>query len=203
MKVAERQLFLTEDPAERVRRAMELGALIRDRVGDDRKAVSIFERVLEIDPENMEALHGAATLYVKTGDYQRLAYADEKLLEREADNDERQRSDARDRGVCTRITWTTPRAASSGTGAPTSRRPDGESLQMVDQAAERHGLFEELIQIYEGARARATEPIEQLAASLKIALICDDKLRDPRRAFATLVDALPADPAGRELLAQP
>src|SRR3546814_17037278 len=82
-------MFLTEDPGERVRRAMELGALIRDRVGDDRKAVSIFERVLEMDPENMEALHGAATLYVKTGDYQRLAYADEKLLERGANNDER------------------------------------------------------------------------------------------------------------------
>ena len=78
--------------------------------------------------------------------------------------------------------------------------PDAEGLQLVDQAAERHGLFEELIQIYEGARARASEPIEQLAASLKIALICEEKLRDPARAFATLCDALPADPAGRELL---
>ena len=78
--------------------------------------------------------------------------------------------------------------------------PDAEGLQLVDQAAERHGLFEELIQIYEGARARAGEPIEQLAASLKIALICEEKLHDPARAFATLCDALPADPAGRELL---
>ena len=42
--------------------------------------------------------------------------------------------------------------------------------------------------------------MEQLAASLKIALICEEKLRDPARAFATLVEALPADPAGRELL---
>ena len=200
VKVMERQMFLTEDPVERVRRAMQLGALIRDRVGDDRKAVSIFERVLEMDPENMEALHGAATLYVKTGDYQRLAYADEKLLEREADNDERKRLMLEIAGLYENHLDDAPR------GFEWYRRayletPDGESLQMVDQAAERHGLFEELIQIYEGARARATDPIEQLAASLKIALICDDKLRDPRRAFATLVDALPADPAGRELLA--
>ena len=200
VKVMERQMFLTEDPAERVRRAMELGALIRDRVGDDRKAVSIFERVLEMDPENMEALHGAATLYVKTGDHQTLAYTDEKLLEREADNDERKRLMLEIAGLYENHLDDAPR------GFEWYRRayletPDGESLQMVDQAAERHGLFEELIQIYEGARARATDPIEQLAASLKIALICDDKLRDPRRAFATLVDALPADPAGRELLA--
>ena len=32
----------------------------------------------------MEALHAVADLYVKTGDHQRLAYADEKLLERES-----------------------------------------------------------------------------------------------------------------------
>ena len=106
----------------------------------------------------------------------------------------------RDRRRSTRTTWTSPGAASSGTAAPTSRRPTPRACRLVDQAAERHGLFEELIQIYEGARARAAEPIEQLAASLKIALICEEKLRDPARAFATLVEALPADPAGRELL---
>src|SRR5262249_52446297 len=78
--------------------------------------------------------------------------------------------------------------------------PDTEALQLVDATAERHGLFEELIQIYEGARARAADPIEQLAASLKIALICEEKPADPARAFATLREALPADPAGRELL---
>ena len=200
VKVMERQIFLTEDPVERVRRALQLGALIRDRVGDDRKAVSIFERVLEMDPENMDALHGAATLYVKTGDHQRLAYADEKLLERTAESDERKRLMLEIAGLYENHLDDAPR------GFEWYRRayletPDGESLQMVDQAAERHGLFEELIQIYEGARARATEPIEQMAASLKIALICDEKLGDPRRAFVTLVDALPADPAGRELLA--
>src|SRR6185503_5046842 len=36
--------------------------------------------------------------------------------------------------------------------------------------------------------------------SLKISLICEEKLNDPPRAFATLVEALPVDPAGRELL---
>ena len=72
-----------------------------------------------------------------------------------------------------------------------TENPTAENLQVVDAAAERHGLFEELIQIYEGARERAAEPIEQLAASLKIALICEEKLDDPARAFPTLVDALP------------
>src|SRR5262245_33875391 len=199
VKVAERQLFLTEDPALRVPRAMELGALTRDKLGDDKKAITIFERVLEMDADNMDALHAAADLYVKIGDHQRLAFADEKLLERESDPDER-------RVLMLQIaSLYETHLEDPARGFEWYRRayletPDAEGLQLVDQAAERHGLFEELIQIYEGARARAGEPIEQLAASLKIALICEEKLRDPARAFATLADALPADPAGRELL---
>ena len=141
-----------------------------------------------------------ADLYVKTGDHQRLAFADEKLLERESDPDERRVLMLRDRGAVRDASGRCRRAASSGTGARTWRRPTPRACSSSIRPAERHGLFEELIQIYEGARARAGEPMEQLAASLKIALICEEKLRDPARAFATLCDALPADPAGRELL---
>jgi tetratricopeptide (TPR) repeat protein len=199
VKTAERQLYLTEDPGLRVPQAMELGALVRDKLGDDKKAIAIFERVLEMDAENMEALHEAADLYKKIGDYQRLAYANEKLLERESDADERRVLMLQIASLYETHLDDAPR------GFEWYRRayletPDAEGLQLVDQAAERHGLFEELIQIYEGARARANEPMEQLAASLKIALICEEKLRDPARAFATLTEALPADPAGRELL---
>ncbi len=199
VKVAERQLFLTEDPALRVPRAMELGGLVRDKLGDDKKAITIFERVLEMDADNLEALHAVADLYSKVGDHQRLAYAHEKLLERETDPDER-------RVVMLQIaTLNETHLDDAARAFEWYRRayletPDTEGLQLVDQAAERHGLFEELIQIYEGARARASEPIEQLAASLKIALICEEKLKDPARAFSVLCDALPADPAGRELL---
>jgi tetratricopeptide (TPR) repeat protein len=199
VKVAERQLFLTEDPALRVPGAMELGALVRDKLADDKKAITIFERVLEMDADNMDALHAVADLYAKIGDHQRLAYADEKLLERESDPDER-------RVLMLQIATLyethldDPSRSFEWYRRAYLETPDAEGLQLVDQAAERHGLFEELIQIYEGARARAGEPMEQLAASLKIALICEEKLRDPARAFATLVEALPADPAGRELL---
>ena len=152
-----------------------------------------------MDADNLEALHAVADLYSKVGDHQRLAYAHEKLLERETDPDER-------RVVMLQIaTLNESHLDDAARAFEWYRRayletPDAEGLQLVDQAAERHGLFEELIQIYEGARARASEPIEQLAASLKIALICEEKLKDPARAFQVLCDALPADPAGRELL---
>jgi tetratricopeptide (TPR) repeat protein len=199
VKIAERQLFLTEDPAERVPRSMEFAALVRDRLGDDRKAISIYERVLEIDPENLVALEAVAGLYGTTGNYQRLAYANEKLLERIEEPTARRKLLVQI-GEIYENHLDEPRRGFDWYRRAYLEAPTAENLQLVDQAAERHRLFEELIQIYEGARARATETFEQLAASLKIALIYEEKMDDPARAFQTLVDTLPADPAGDELL---
>jgi tetratricopeptide (TPR) repeat protein len=199
VKIAERQLFLTEDPAERVPRSMELAALVGERLGDDRKAISIYERVLEMDPENLGALEAVAGLYGKTGNYQRLAYADEKLLERTEEPAARRKLLV-EIGEIYETHLDEPHRGFDWYRRAYVESPSAENLQLVDQAAERHGLFEDLIQIYEGARARATEAFEQLAASLKIALIYEEKLADPARAFRTLVDTLPADPAGDELL---
>ena len=204
VKIAERQLCLTDDP----RRA---GA--RARWSWRRSSATSWATTARPSPSTSacwrstptiwQALEAVAGLYGKTGNYQRLAYADEKLLERTEDPEARRTAPAPDRRHLRDASRRRRAAVSSGTGAPISRAPTAENLQLVDQAAERHGLFDELIQIYEGARARASEPFEQLAASLKIALICEEKLNDPARAFQTLVDALPTDPAGDELLPQP
>jgi tetratricopeptide (TPR) repeat protein len=199
VKVAERMLFLTEDPALRTPRALELGVLWRDRLGDEKRAVTAFERVLEIDGDNLEALQALAALYAKLGNHQRLAFTDEKLLEQT-------REPAPRRQLMVEIArlyedqLADPQLAFEWVRRAYTEEPDAEALQLVDATAERHGLYEELIQIYEGARARTAEPAEQLGASVKIALICEEKLADPARAFATLREALPADPAGRELL---
>jgi tetratricopeptide (TPR) repeat protein len=200
VKIAERQLFLAEDPAERVPRSMELAALVRDRLGDDRKAIAIYERVLEIDPENLAALEAVAGLYGTTGNYQRLAYADEQLLARTSDPGTRRKLLV-EIGEIYETHLAEPSRGFDWYRRAYLESPGPENLQLVDEAAERHGLYEDLIQIYEGARARTAETFEQLAASLKIALVYEEKLADPARAFQTLVDALPADPAGDELLA--
>ncbi|MDB4980617.1 MAG: Tetratricopeptide 2 repeat protein, partial [Myxococcales bacterium] len=199
VKVAERQLFLTEDPAQRTPRALEVGVLWRDRLGDDKKAITAFERVLEIDQHNLDALHALAALYTTTGNAQRLAFTDEKLLDQTSDPADRRRL-LLEVARLYEEKLDDPRVAFEWFRRAYTESPDGESLKLVDAAAERNGLFEELIQIYEGARARAAEPFEQLAASLKIGLICEEKLQDPARAFATLRESLPADPAGDELL---
>ncbi|HMC93748.1 MAG TPA: tetratricopeptide repeat protein, partial [Polyangia bacterium] len=174
VKIAERQLFLAEDPAERVPRSMELAALVRDRLGDDRKAIAIYERVLEIDPENLAALEAVAGLYGTTGNYQRLAYADEQLLARTSDPGTRRKLLV-EIGEIYETHLAEPSRGFDWYRRAYLESPGPENLQLVDEAAERHGLYEDLIQIYEGARARTAETFEQLAASLKIALVYEEK----------------------------
>ena len=48
--VAEKQLFLEEDPGAKSEQALEIGVLWRDRLDDPRKAMAAFERAVEIDP---------------------------------------------------------------------------------------------------------------------------------------------------------
>ena len=201
VKVAERQLFLTEDPAQRMPAAMAAGRRwSATSWATTRRRSRSSSACWRWTPDNMEALHAR----------RRPVRQDRQLTSgwrsptrscwnASPDPDER-------RVLMLQIAALYENHLDDAArGFEWYRRayletPDAEGLQLVDQAAERHGLFEELIQIYEGARARAAEPMEQLAASLKIALICEEKLRDPARAFATLCEALPADPAGRELL---
>ncbi len=199
VKIAERQLFLVEVSEERLRRALELGALIRDRLRDEHKAIAAFERALEINPRSLEAMRALAPLYESTRDWGRVIALSERTLDLTEDVDERFAL-MLDIADVAEQHQQDPKAAFEWYRRAYVEHPTAESLERVDAAAERHGLFDELIAVYEAARARAAEDIEQIAASLKIASICEDKLADAPRAFAVLRDALPADPAGRQLL---
>ena len=79
--VAEKQLFLEDDPAARPAQALQIGELLRDRLNDPRRAITAFERAVEIDPQNRAGLTALAALYAGAGEWQRLIAADEKLLE--------------------------------------------------------------------------------------------------------------------------
>ena len=66
---------------------MEIGELLRDRLNDPRRAISAFERAVEIDPQNQAGLTALAALYAGAGEWQRLIATDEKLLELQSPDD--------------------------------------------------------------------------------------------------------------------
>ncbi len=199
VSVAERQLFLAEDPHERAAGGLDVGLLWRDKLKDPKKAMAAFERVIEIEPANLEALHALAPLYAAASEWERLVFTDERLLEQAEEPGERRRlmfeiAQTYERGL------REPRRSFEWYRRAYVESPDEPALSQLEEVAEAHGLWEELIQVYAGEGARSTDPGEQVEVSLKVAGLCEQRLRSPARAFMVLRDALPSEPAGTRFL---
>ncbi len=197
--VVERQIALADDPGEKATRSFELGGLWRDKLRDPRKATSAFERVIEIEPENIEALGALAPLYAAAGDAERLVSTDERLLPHAQDPRERRRlmfeiAETRERGL------RQGRQAFEWYRRAYTEAPDDEALGRMEAVAGASGLWEDLIAVYAGDGARSTDPAEQVVVALKVAGLCERRLRSPGRAFEVLREALASEPAGTKLL---
>lgn len=69
------------DPEEKKRLHLEVGAVYERELGDAPKAIDSYQRILEIDPEDLTAIQRLDALYLAAGNWQELLH----ILEREAD----------------------------------------------------------------------------------------------------------------------
>jgi tetratricopeptide (TPR) repeat protein len=211
VRVAERELYLTEEPQRKIARGLEIGLLCRDRLGDANRALAAFERVLALAPDQEEALGAAAELYGQTGDWTRHVQA----LERRIGS----ARDSRDvRALMQRIAQATAerlgdhRAAFSWYRRAHEQVPDATTMADLRRAAEAYGLWRELAAVYEDERARlapspSEPPTGDLASSYvatcrELAALAERRLGDPRRALDAVRDALRVQPDSEELLVE-
>jgi golgin subfamily B member 1 len=197
--VAERQLSLTTEPKERIARGLEIGFLCRERLADRRKALRAFENVLEMDPEETEALTALAELYTEERDGERLIIVEEKQLGLAKEPEQRRRlmfamAEAAEHML------REPRRAFEWYRRAYHEQPDAASLGKLEDVADVYSLWEDLIGVYLGEGARSGDPREQVSVALKVANLCEDKLQSPTRAFAVLREALAHEPSGTTLL---
>jgi golgin subfamily B member 1 len=197
--VAERHQTLTAEPKERIARALEIGWLCREKLGDPHKAALAFERVLEIDPEQPDALSDLAALYTEAGDGERLIVVDEKLLGLTKDPEERRRL-MFDMAAAAENMLKEPRRAFEWYRRAYHEEPDATTLGKLESSAETHSLWEDLISVYLGEGARSAEAQDQVEVALKVAGLCEHRLNAPARAFAVLREALAHEPAATTLL---
>ncbi|MBN2575951.1 MAG: tetratricopeptide repeat protein [Deltaproteobacteria bacterium] len=197
--VAERHLALTTEPKERVARGLEIGWLYRERLSDPVKAARAFERVLEIDPEQADALGDLAAIYTEAGDGERLIAVDEKLLAQAKEPEER-RHLLFDMATAAEQMLKEPRRAFEYYRRAYHEQPDETTLGKLEGTAEAYALWEDLISVYLGEGARSTEPRDQVDVALKVATLCEQRLGAPTRAFVVLREALVHEPDASTLL---
>jgi hypothetical protein len=147
--------------------------------------MTAFERAVEIEPGSQEALAALAALYTQAGEWQRLILTDEKLLDHLVQGhpdaeQERWRlmfeiGDTADQHL------NDPRTAFDWYRRAYNEGANPEAMTRLEDVARRHQLWDELVAVFEGARARATDPAGQGAIARKISGIVETALGDPVR----------------------
>jgi len=197
--VAERQLALNPDPQERVARGLEIGSLCRERLADPAKAVRAYERVLEIDPEQSDALKALAALHTEAQDGERLIAVDEKLLSLAKEPEERRRL-MFEMAAAAEQMLKKPKQAFEWYRRAYHEEPDDTTLGRLEETAETYALWEDLISVYLGEAAQKPDAHNQVEVARKVAGLCEERLQAPARAFAVLREALAHEPDGNTLL---
>ena len=200
-ETAERELFLTApDSADRLSLSLEIANMWREAVRDDTRAMLAFERVLELDSDNAEALMGLRRLYHRTGAHHKLVKMAPTLFAAIADPQERlvlllEIAQVYEQNLHE------PEAAFEWYRRAHDLYPeDATAIDNLTRLAQDHGLWEELITALLETRKRSRDAQEQIALTRQVAGICRDQLGDPARAFHLLQQALRVDPTGKVVL---
>ncbi len=224
VRIAEREMYLSPEPERKVARGLEIGMICRDRLNNPTRALQAFKRVLELDPEQDEALAASADLLARLGRWKEHVIVLERMLALVPGRDTPEAA-VDDSGAETRRTIVQRIAAATADkiGDPKSafrwwRRahdeaPDEQTLSDVRRAAEAYGLWRELSEVLTderkrliaNSRAETGAPVEAerfIALSRELAGLLERRLNDKPRALATMAEALTVAPRDSSILAE-
>ncbi|HEX4449544.1 MAG TPA: tetratricopeptide repeat protein [Kofleriaceae bacterium] len=220
VRVAEREMYLSPEPIRKISRGLEIGFICRDRLGNPTRALQAFRRVLELDPDQEEAMAAAADLLAKLGRWKEHVQMLERLLQRNvamaADRDPSESAVAADdrRTLVQRIAAATadklgdPKAAFRWWRRAHDEAPDEQTLADVRRAGESYGLWRELAEVLTDERKRLVAagggvPAEVqrfVALSRELAGLLERRLGDKPRGVHVIAEAIAAAPRDGELL---
>jgi tetratricopeptide (TPR) repeat protein len=210
VRIAEREMYLSPEPVRKVSRGLEIGFICRDRLGNPTRALQAFKRVLELDPDQEEALGAAADLLAKLGRWKEHVSFLEKLLARTPDEPEQRRELVQRIAAATADKLGDPKGAFRWWRRAHDEAPDEQTLTDVRRAGEAYGLWRELGEVLTDERKRLVaagggvpaEPDRFVALSRELASLCERRLGDKGRALSVFGEALAAAPRDLSLLAE-
>ncbi|MCB9593572.1 MAG: tetratricopeptide repeat protein [Sandaracinaceae bacterium] len=200
IELYERAVEQAEEPGAAVTHLFKVGALYEDTLNEHDQAAHTYARIIELDPENLGALHALQRATERAGRYDKLVDA----LEREAEL----------RQEDTHVVDLLHRAAEildERLGDPDGAMKRYERILQIDERYEpalaglgriyhRGGRWDDLLELYE--RELALDPKGRGAAALlhKMGQLAEERIGDELRAIDCYKRALDADPRHRPSL---
>jgi len=188
---------LIEDPTERVALYLRIANLYIEKFSNQAEAIKAFEKVLEIDPDNQQAIHHLMEVYEKRRDWEKLIALREREIDRTTDPDERaartyevaQLAATRVKKPDVCIHWWAKVLATN----PKNEEAVGELEKLYERAKE----WGKLAEVCALKADLTQDPRKQGEALQKLGLLYTDKIDDRARAIDAWRRLLVIEPENR------
>jgi len=194
--IIERQLELTEDPDVQLELYKSLGTVWGEKLENDGPALDAWREVLEIDPNDLEALRAVRDLYTRQGDYEELAPILERLIDHEATSEAEELEIWVELAEIRSEMLLDPEGAIEAWRQVLSIDPEhGRALDNLEELYIQEAQWEEAAHVLEMQAERVEEKRERIDLLSRIADIWEQKLGEPNRATAFYEEILEIDPS--------
>lgn len=200
-EVAERELFLI--PAqddERLALSLEIADSWMNKADDPQRAVIAYERVLDLSPDNHEALSALRGLYPRIGLYRSLVNSAQTIFATLDDPQDRlafiieiaEINEERLKDPEGAFRWY-QRACDLYAG-------EDSIISHLQRLAQEHNLWDDLIGVLWSLRKKTDDEQRALEITLQIADLQENEMDDAAAAFMELQQGLRLDPGGEQVL---
>lgn len=210
---------LTYEPEARVRLYYQVGAIYENELGDVPSAIATYQQILELDPDDVDALGRLDTLYQETEKWPELLSVVQHMAELAPNPLEAlvfqfriaQLYDRKLEDVSRAIDLYRELLSEASDHAPTiealealtkdAREPVAAAL-VLESIYQATGDCPRLIAVLEVQVAKSQDVFSRVELLTRIAGLYEDSLNEPGAAFDTLARAIAVDSANEDLLAQ-
>jgi golgin subfamily B member 1 len=200
VEILERHLEVAGDFDERKAIAKRIAVLYEDALKLREQAVRAWENVLEIDPNESEALESLAQLHLAAGAFRELAGVYARKIELTERADERRMLFLQSARIYEE-NLSEPDAAIEQLRALLAETPgDGEALSDLDRIFTAEGRQSDLVEVLDARAAREQSPAAREEIAFRAARLIEAELSDVEGAIGRYQKILAASPAHRGAL---
>lgn len=200
-KVLERRIAYTEDPDQLRELYLRLGAWYRSELGDLESAMEAYEQVTRLEPTDNSVAGILDEIYTSLKEWDKLLTLIQDQIENEPADEKKMELIIRAGQLCETELQNFSRAWTWYRTIFTSLSHLDNALNVVDEAARRMELWQELIDEIYGVMTRNADDVnEQVTWWLKIADVFEEKLEDSPKALEAVLRAFGLTPDDRNLL---
>ncbi len=194
LSVMEKRLATLDDPEEQKALLYEMAKLAYEELREREKAASYYEKVLEIDEDNVSAIEALLPLYQEAGNWEKLISGYQRKLEHTDDKIERAQIFTRIGDIYNQQLSLSKEAFDAYTKALRENPQDEELTGKLENLARQIGNWQEMIELYKNTLELSEDPADQAALLFRIGETYERELNDLDSAQSSYEEALEQAP---------